>query len=491
MFIQSIRWRLLGWVAFLLVAVLSGFGTAVYQLQRLRQLTQLDQELERRVGGLSLQVRRSSIPPSWADHAGPPPEPPPGFPPDELPPRFVRPLAGLHRPPPTREISLPKPLANLFAQEGPDSFYFAIWGREGTLMASSTNTPAGIPLPRKGGQTRDYSRFRAGMREAVHYTELGDCILVGSSMESFDRAMNRFIGLLLVAGGGVLALGLGGAWWLAGTTIRPITQISDAASRISAGNLSERINVASTENELGHLAAVLNSTFERLEAAFAQEKRFTADASHELRTPLAVLITEAQTTLARKRTAAEYQETVEGCLSTAQQMRRLVESLLELARLDAGQQSMQFERFNLSATARKCVDLVQPLALARQIKIGMNLEAVEVQGDSELLSQVLINLLSNAVEYNYEGGSVQVSLMAEEDCAVLRVENTGPGIATEDLPLIFQRFHRGDKARSNSAGHSGLGLAIAKAVIEAHKGTIGVESRPEGRTTFTVRLPRS
>ena len=171
--------------------------------------------------------------------------------------------------------------------------------------------------------------------------------------------MRRFTWWLSLAGGSILLAGLVGSWWLAGRAIRPIADISAAASRISAGNLSERINAAETENEFGRLTAVLNSTFARLEAAFNQQKDFVSDASHELRTPLAVLISEAQTTLARERSAAEYRETVETCLQAAQQMRRLADSLLELARLDSGEDRLKREGFDLSAVARECVELVR------------------------------------------------------------------------------------------------------------------------------------
>src|SRR5262249_12772140 len=165
---------------------------------------------------------------------------------------------------------------------------------------------------------------------------LGECILVGKDARADLAALRRFAVLLLSAGGTVLLLGLGGGWWLTAQAIRPVEQISAAASRISAGNLSERISVRETDNELNRLAAVPTPPFARLEEAFAQQKQFTADASHELRTPIAVLISEAQTALARPRSDAEYRETIEATLNAAQQMRRLTESLLTLARLDAG-----------------------------------------------------------------------------------------------------------------------------------------------------------
>jgi heavy metal sensor kinase len=301
--------------------------------------------------------------------------------------------------------------------------------------------------------------------------------------------MRRFAGLLLAAGGAVLALGLGGGWWLAGRVIRPIDQISAAASRISAGNLSERIDVAEADNELGRLAGVLNSTFARLEAAFAQQAQFTADASHDLRTPLAVIISETQTALARERSAAEYRETLEGCLVTAQQMRRLTESLLELARFDAGQESMQREPFDLSQVVRQCVELVRPLAERRGIKLACELAAVQCQGDAERLSQVVTNLLTNAIQFNREQGEIRVSIEANNSSALIQVADTGAGIAAEDLQHIFERFYRADKSRSRAEGRNGLGLAICKAIVDAHGGSIEVTSQVGSGSTFTVKLP--
>ena len=282
----------------------------------------------------------------------------------------------------------------------------------------------------------------------------------------------------------------GGGWWVATRAIRPVEDISAAASRISAGSLSERINVADTDSELGRLAGVLNSTFARLEAAFAQQKQFTADASHELRTPIAVLISEAQTALARERSAAEYRETVEGCLDTAQQMRRLTHSLLELARYDAGQEPLERGPFDLAERARACVELIGPLARERGIQIHADLLPAETLGDVDRLGQVIINLLTNAIYYNRPNGEVRVGARLENGAAVLTVADTGQGIAPEDLPHIFERFYRGDKSRARAEGRSGLGLAIGKAIVTAHGGSLEVSSQLRVGTTFTVKLPR-
>lgn len=498
MFTHSLRWRLQLWLAFLLICVLSGFGLAVYQLQRNTQLSQLDDELERRVAALSIAVRGGPPPEhgfrrpppdgvpgdfNLGGEPGPPPRPrsrPEGPPPDDGPgPRGGR-----------REVRLSSEVAGLFDETRPNAFYYATWSRDGSLLKRSTNAPPEAPLPeRLGRDTRIQTRVRGDRREAYQFTELGDCVLAGRSLAADLQARQHFAWLLLAAGAMVLAFGLGGGWWLTSRAIRPVEDMSAAASRISAGNLSERIAGAAQDNELGRLAGVLNSTFARLEAAFDQQKQFTADASHELRTPIAVLISEAQTTLSRERSAAEYRETVQACLAAAQQMRQLTESLLALAHFDAGEERLKREPLDLVQEVRECVKLVRPLAAQRHVRIHCDLVPAPCHGDAERLRQVITNLLTNAIYYNREGGEVRVASRRENGEAILVVADTGIGIGAEDLRHLFERFFRADKSRSRAEGHSGLGLAISKAIVDAHGGRIEVTSQLGAGTEFTVRLP--
>jgi len=317
----------------------------------------------------------------------------------------------------------------------------------------------------------------------------GETIRVGCSIAPELKELHRTAFKLTGVGGVILLFGLAGGWWLVGRAIRPIESISTTAVKISAGDLSQRINVAETESELGQLAAVLNSTFARLETAFAQQQQFTADAAHELRTPVSVMLTQTQTALNRERSAAEYRETLEACQRASQRMRRLIESLLELARLDAGQEALKRLRFDLSQTANECAELVRPLADERGVKILAELAPLEITGDSERLAQVATNLLINAIQYSHPNGEVRLKLTSQNGVAALTVADTGSGISAEDLPHVFERFYRGDKSRSVSNGNAGLGLAIAKAIVEAHGGTIEVASQSDVGTTFTVRLP--
>ena len=507
MFTHSIRWRFQFWLGFLLLCVLSGFGFSVYQLQRIHQLQQVDRELQLRVTGLNFAVRR---PGPFDSGRGRPPfdRRGPGDAPFDSGPG-PRPDGGTNGPRGDRDFSdprprgddprgrfgpremrIPTPPAGLFDETQPSGFYYSIWSRNESLLKQSTNAPASLTLPpRPGRDTLIHTRERGDWREAYQFTEMGDCVLAGRSMVADLRAQNRFALVLLAAGGIVLAFGLGVSWILATRAIRPIEQISSAASRISAGNLDERITVADPKNELGLLAGVLNSTFSRLQSAFDRQKQFTADAAHELRTPLAVLISETQATLARERNAADYRETVQACLETAQQMRRLTDSLLELARAEAVEDNSSLEEFDLAEQTRSVIERLRPLAEERAITIHSQLEACPLLGKREHLEHVVNNLLSNAIYYNKKGGEIHLSTRRLKDRAILVVRDTGIGIGPADLPHVFERFYRADKSRTTSAGRTGLGLAICQAIVDARHGTIEVESTPGQGTTFTVSLP--
>jgi two-component system OmpR family sensor kinase len=169
-------------------------------------------------------------------------------------------------------------------------------------------------------------------------------------------------------------------------------------------------------------------------------------------------------------------------------MRKLIESLLALARFDAGQEVLNRLRFDFSKTINDCADLVQPLADENGVKIFVEAKPLEITGDSERLAQVVTKLLTNAIQYNQPGGEVRAKLESQNGLAVLTVADTGQGIAAEDLPRVFGRFFRAEQSRTG-AGNTGLGLAISKAVVEAHGGTIEVASAEKAGTTFTVRLP--
>ncbi len=495
MILHSIKWRLQAWHALMLVVVLAGFGFTAYQLDRVNRFQRLDRGLQQRA-----EIVRRALRESQGSRPRPPrdeeEQPFPGAPRGP----FQPPRGPENRPPPLREEPMPPeagPQRRLqlndhdqtwFATNNWNVHYYAFFHRDGRLISKSDSAPEHLPPPARGG-TNNLVRQRGVFRELITYTPPGEAIVAGLDATGELAELRRLGWLLLGAGGGVLLLGLAGGWWMATRAIRPIADISATASKISAGDLSQRIPAADAENELGQLAGVLNSTFSRLEAAFIRQQQFTSDAAHELRTPVSVILTQAQSTLSRDRSPAEYRETLEACQRAAQRMRRLTESLLELARVDDGPATMQREAFDLAVTTRECLELIRPLADERQVALTPELAPVECQGDPGRIAQVITNLLSNAVDHTPAGGQVRITTQVEYGMAILMVADHGPGIAPEHLPHIFDRFYRADAARTSAQGRSGLGLAISKAIVTAHGGTIEVASEAGKGATFTVRLP--
>lgn len=476
MIFNSIKWRLQLWYGLILVAVLVGFGLAAYQLERNRQFRRVDDEIHRRVDLLARALHgpprgRGFHPPN---PGGPPPE---EFPDDAQPRPGFGPPQGFH---------LPPEAAGLFDASDPHGFYFTIL-RDGNEIAGTTNAPNEFTPPAPNGE-HGPALMHGTFREVVMAMPSGEWIRVGKNvapeLKELQLTASAFVGI----GAAILLLGLAGGWWFVGRALRPISDISSTAAKISSGDLSQRINLADAQSELGQLAAVLNSTFARLETAFAQQKQFASDAAHELRTPVSVILTQTQTALSRERDAGSYRQTVEACQRAAQRMRQLIESLLELARFDAGQEVLNRLRFDFSRTLAECEEMVRPLAEERRVKIVSDLQPLEITGDSERLAQVAINLLTNAIQYNQPDGQVRVTLAARDGLAILEITDTGQGIDPENLPHVFERFYRADKSRA-SRGNAGLGLAICKAIVEAHGGTIEVSSAEKAGATVSVRLP--
>ena len=470
MILKSIKWRLQAWHSFLLICLVTGLMFGFYTFERRVRLQAVDNDLRERLTPLLPKL----APPGPRGEGDPRrrPSPPDG------PPPFGRPQES-----PPRDGNFDP---SVFEMPG---FYYVAWSSQRGRFSSSADAPKEIPLPELDMREGTLLRTRDEFRELIHAVPSGTRVLVGTSLASTLAELHNLAAMLAIIGFSIIVIAFAVGWWLAVRVLRPIDEISNAAIKIAAGDLSKRINASETESELGQLATVLNSTFARLETAFAQQQQFTSDAAHELRTPVSVIVTQTQSTLNRERTPEEYRETLEACQRAAQRMRRLIECLLELARFDTGQETLRRAPFNLADIARDCVELIRPLASLRGIAIHCDLSPCETLGDSERLSQVVTNLLSNAVNHNKEGGAIRVSTRWEHSTVLLTVGDNGPGITPEHLPRIFERFYRADTARTSTQGRSGLGLAISKAIVEAHGGNIEVESEVGIGSTFIVRLP--
>jgi signal transduction histidine kinase len=228
----------------------------------------------------------------------------------------------------------------------------------------------------------------------------------------------------------------------------------------------------------------------RLQQAFEQQVRFTADASHELRTPISVLIAHAELALARTRSASDYEATVATCLRAGERMKSLVEDLLVLARADAGKLELRMLPVDLGQIAEEATQMLRPIAEQRDVKLVLDCLPAECLGDADRLLQVTTNLISNAIQYNRSGGEVHVKTSVVGPHAVMEVRDTGVGIAAANLPHLFERFYRVDEARSRDSGGSGLGLAICQSILEAHRGSIAAASEVGMGSVFEIRIPR-
>ncbi len=315
-------------------------------------------------------------------------------------------------------------------------------------------------------------------------------VQVAASLDVVEAARRRF--LLILAGLAPIALAgaAGGGWWLAGRALAPVDRIAEAARRITAEDLSRRIDAPGTADEIGRLVAVLNDMLARLDAAFATARHFSADAAHELRTPLTILKGEIEVALAAAPTPDETHGVLASCLEEVDRLIALVESLLFLARADAGVAETPRDRVDVAALLDDARPALQ--ALADRAGVVFDLDAargIVVRGSAPQLLRVVLNLADNAIKYTPRGGRVDLRLRADGDRAVLELADTGPGIAPEDQRHVFERFYRGDPAHER--GGAGLGLALVRSIVRLHGGDIGLDSRPGTGSRFVVTLPRA
>jgi heavy metal sensor kinase len=324
-------------------------------------------------------------------------------------------------------------------------------------------------------------------------------IEVGAAYEQVEGVLR---GLLIALALGLpltVAIAIGGGYLLMRRAFRPVDEITHRAEQITSRNLSLRLPVGDTGDEIERLSIALNQMIARLDESFQYIRRFTADASHELRTPLTVLRGELEA-IAQ---SLEYprnpqhtdmdsvaRDTVGSLLEETERLSRIVESLLAISRLDAGEAQMEHVNFDLAELAVTTTEQMRLLAEDKNVSLVCETNgSVEVQGDRARLKQVVVNLLDNAIKYTGEGGEARVRVRSENAQALLEVADTGIGIPAEALPHLFERFYRVDKARSRQMGGVGLGLAIVKSIVTAHGGRVNVESAEGRGSRFRVELP--
>lgn len=319
-----------------------------------------------------------------------------------------------------------------------------------------------------------------------------DRLLVESG-ESLVPALAELRRVLFSLAAGVIVtagVALAGGMVLVRKVLKPVADITDKAESITSHNLSERLPVVPTGDEFEQLSRSLNRMIHRLDEAFQHNRRFLADASHELRTPLTILRGELEQMMEHPPAPAKAASALASMLEEVERLGRIVETLFELSRLEAGDAHTKNTRFDLAKLSGDTAEQLVLLARDRGLSIACETsEPVYVQGDRARLKQVVVNLLDNAIKYTPEGGRVTLSVHARTGEAICEVADTGIGIPAEALPKIFDRFFRVDEARSRDAGGAGIGLAIVKIICAAHNGRVEVESEQGRGSRFRVHLP--
>lgn len=288
----------------------------------------------------------------------------------------------------------------------------------------------------------------------------------------------------------VIITGIAGAF-LARLTLRPVDHMIDTLKKITAENLKLRIHIPDTKDEVRRLADTFNDMIERLDKSFASQHEFIQDVSHELRTPLTILKGELEVTLKKLRSPEEYEAVLASSLEEIGKMSRVIEDLLVLARFDNNQVALEIRRVDLGNVVTRVMDDMKVLAEQKDIDISLSRqENIMLDGDEDQLRRLFVNLFDNAIKYTSRKGKVIVMAQKDGSHAKVVISDTGIGIPEDELPYIFDRFYQVAKARRTNHGF-GLGLSIAKSIVESHRGMISVASQPSAGATFTVSLPLS
>ncbi len=331
-----------------------------------------------------------------------------------------------------------------------------------------------------------------GMLRVVYMPVRGEAVqhpfvvMVGlpeSFVVSEVKSFNLMVALALVT---LLLLAGASAMLLAERAIKPIEKIATAAESVNALNLKTRLEESGAHDQIGRLVAVFNKMLERLEAAFDAQRRFTSRAAHELRTPLTILKGEAQVALGRKRSVAEYEELLRSSLEEIDKLVQIIDDLLLLARYEGGERDIPHEPVALAEIVRSVADQLRPFASRKGIDLVVEAAELSVSGDAHALERLVCKLMENALFYTPRGGVVSARLLRDGGRADLTVEDSGIGIAPEDLPHIFDRFYRSSAAREMRPEGSGIGLSMAALIARLHDTTIDVASKKGKGTRFMI-----
>ncbi|HWW03099.1 MAG TPA: ATP-binding protein [Candidatus Acidoferrum sp.] len=462
---RSLKFQLIGWYAVVLVAGFGLLGVATYLALQSSLAASLKENLLRRARQISQLLREES---QGGNEARVGKEIQARYAPD-LNERFVR---------ITRADG-----ALLYLSSAPKSQSFDPATLPPPIVSDQAETSRVAPLV--GGRKMLLAAHALKLPGGASYL-----IETGAPMDEVQADLRNWLRFLLAMLPVVAAIALGGGYVLVKRALLPVDQIAASAQRISSHNLSERLPVAKTGDEMERLSVALNHMIERLDAAFQHSRRFVADASHELRTPLTVLQGELESLVQEPRLTPECRDRLGSALEEVGRLANIVEGLFAISRLDAGEAATEWVPFDLAQLAAATADQMALLAEDKKIRVTCTASmGAWVEGDRARLKQVVVNLLDNAIKYTPENGAVGLTVKTEDSKVVLEVEDNGIGIPPEALPRVFERFFRVDPARSREQGGAGLGLSIVKSICAAHRGRVEASSRPGQGTRFRVELP--
>src|SRR5262245_50780035 len=315
-------------------------------------------------------------------------------------------------------------------------------------------------------------------------------IETGAPYDQVERVLRGLLISLGIAFPLIVGVAIGGGYVLMRNALRPMDEIATTAERITSRNLNERVPIIPTGDEVERLSVSLKRMMERIEDAFHHINRFSADAAHEIRTPLAIIRGELEDALHAPGLTKDLRETIGSALEEAERLSRIVDQLLEMSRLEAGETLVDRTRFDFTEMTRSTVDQMRLLAEEKNLQLRFEgTKRVDLEGDPLRLKQIVVNLVDNAIKYTPTGGSVSVSTFRQDGKVILEVADTGIGIPKHATSQIFDRFFRVDKARSRQLGGTGLGLAIVKSICTAYNGNVTVRSGEGKGAVFRVELP--
>ena len=492
---NSIRFKLTAWYTSLLLAGLAAFGGGTLVAGHYALIASMDARLDDRVSSLvpPLETGRAQIEAYTYRMAAQPELVAQVFPEHE---DFRELKTAAERSAFARMVAqdmLERDLSS-FAKGLPPGEFVAIRDADGNLLTDPS--PVELSLSEPPATQVHRATVGAGVNEyrvlqqALEIAGERYSFVTGSSTAPIHNVRRDVLESLRWLTLVFLALAVGGGAWMSGRALRPIDEITTAARTTGIGDLSRRLEIPQTDEELRRLTATWNEMLQRLESAVRRIRQFTADASHELRTPTAAVRATAELALRQERSPNEYRSALATVLAEAGRMSAMIDDLLMLARADEGGKATPFEALDIDGLVAEACDDYAILAHEKTIHLKVSLDAAEagLEGNRPALRRLCVVLLDNAIAHAPPGGTIEVSTVRHGALVVLRVQDDGPGIPPETLPHLFDRFFRSDTSRARPAGGAGLGLALAKSIARDHGATIRASNAERGGAVFSVRF---